>query len=213
MPGAYPRYTVRELERIGAQILQQRFPEGASIPVDIDYIVDTEPGVSIDTAPGLRECGVAGAVVAYPEEGRFTIFIDEQVADGNAVFYRFTLAEEYAHLILHRGVLEQVRSLDDAVSLHDAEEDYKILDRNAKRLASIILMPTESLRQDARARFARLRAAGLGVEELAEKLTIQLAQRYNVSVMTMGIRLTNWPLSLQTRVQQAFRAGLKELPE
>ncbi len=215
MPGAaYPEYAVRELERIAAHILQQRFPEGVTIPVDIDLIVDTEPNVSLDVAPSLQEaCGIAGAVVAHPKEGRFTILIDERVADGNAAFYRFTVAEEFAHLVLHRGILETVRDLDDVMDLQASEKYYGVLDRNAKRLASCILMPTGLLRQDARARFTRLRATGLGEEELASKLTIQLAQRYNVSVTAMGIRLTNWPLSIKTAVRQAFRANLNELPE
>lgn len=214
MPGSYPEYTVRELERLAAGILRQRFPAGVGIPIDIDFIVDTEPNVTLDVAPGLQEkCGIAGAVVAHPKEGRFTILIDERVADGNAAFYRFTVAEEYAHTVLHRGILTQVHDLDDVATLHASDAYYKVLDRNAKRLASIILMPTEQLRQDARTRFAVLRATGLGEAELARRLTIQLAQRYNVSVQTMGIRLTNWPLSIQTAVRQAFRSNLNELPE
>lgn len=211
---AYPEYTVRELERISTGVLQQRFPHGVTIPVDIDFIVDTEPNVTLDIARGLQGgCGVAGAVVAHPEERRFTIMIDERVADGNAAFYRFTLAEEYAHLVLHRGILAEVRSLDDVVALHSSDAYYSVLDRNAKRLASCILMPTEPLRRDARSVFAALRAAGLGEVKLAEKLALQLAQRYHVSVRTMGIRLENWPLSIATAVRDAFRAGLNELPE
>lgn len=214
MPGAYPRYAATELERIGARILQQRFPQGPRIPVDIDYLVDTEPDVSLDVSPGLRDgCGVAGAVVAHPEEGRFTILVDEGVADGPAVFYRFTLAEEYAHLVLHRGILTQVRDLDDVAVLHDSEDYYGVLDRNAKRLASCILMPTAVLRQDARVRFKALRAEGLEEDKLVQRLTIQLGQRYNVSTKAMEIRLTNWPLSVYTAIRHAFRAGLEELPE
>jgi hypothetical protein len=211
---AYPEYTVRELEGIATRILQQRFPHGVTIPVDIDFIVDTEPNVTLDIESGLQEgCGVAGAVVAHPKEKRFTIMIDERVADGNAAFYRFTVAEEYAHLVLHRGILEEVQDLDDVVALHESDAYYNVLDRNAKRLASCILMPTEALRQDARSRFAALRAAGLGEQELAQKLTLQMAQRYHVSVKTMGIRLTNWPLSIATAVRHAFQAGLNELPK
>lgn len=178
MAGAYPRYTVAELERVAARILQQRFSQGPPVPVDIDYLVDTEPNVSLDVAAGLRDrCGVAGAVVAHPEEGRFTILIDEGVADGNAAFYRFTLAEEYGHVVLHRGILQQVRDLGDVVELQASKDYYDVLDRNAKRLASIILMPTKPLRLDAHARFEALRAQGLEEGKLVQRLTVQLAQR------------------------------------
>ncbi len=214
MPGAYPRYTVAELERIATRTLQQRFPEGSPVPVDVDYLVDTEPNVSLDVAPGLLNgCGVAGAVIAHPDEGRFTILIDEGVADGNAAFYRFTLAEEYAHLVLHRGILQQVRDLGDVVELHESKDYYDILDRNAKRLASCILMPTEAVHQDARVRFRALRGQGLEEGKLVQRLTIQLAQRYYVSTKAMEIRLRNWPLSIYTAIRHAFRAGLEELPE
>jgi hypothetical protein len=210
-----PRYTVRELEYIATSVLRQRFPEGVTIPVDVDYIVETEPNVTLDIVSGLQaRCGVAGAVVSHPEERRFTIVIDEQVADGNAAFYRFTVAEEYSHLILHRGILGQVRDLGDVVELHGLESYYDVLDRNAKRLASCLLMPTELLRQDARSRFAALRAAGgVGEEELMQKITRQLAQRYHVSVTAMRIRLNNWPLSIATAVRDALRVGLNQLPE
>lgn len=214
MAGAYPRYTVAELERVAARILQQRFPQGPAVPVDIDYLVDTEPDVSLDVATGLRDrCGVAGAVVAHPEEGRFTILIDAGVADGNAAFYRFTLAEEYSHVVLHRGILQQVRDLGDVVELQASRDYYDVLDRNAKRLASIMLMPTKPLHQDARVRFKALRAQGLEEGKLVQRLTVQLAQRYNVSVQAMEIRLKNWPLSIYTAIRHAFQTGLDELPE
>jgi hypothetical protein len=211
--GVYPRYNLPQLEAIAGQILQKRFPAGPTIPVDIDFIVESEPGVTLDVAPGLRAaCGIAGAVLAHPKESRFTIVIDEAVADGNATFYRFTVAEEYAHLVLHRGILERVESIDDVVQLHKSDEYYKVLDRNAKWLAGSILMPTNALRRDAQIRFAELRKRGLGEEELASKMTIQLAQHYNVSRMTMAYRLTDWPLSIVAAVRQAFRANLDDLP-
>ena len=214
MPGAYPDYTIRQLEGIAAGILRIRFPAGVTIPVDIDLIVETEPDVTLDIAPGLRgNCGVAGAVLAHPKEGRFTIIIDRDVADGTAAFYRFTVAEEYAHLVLHRGILEKVEDLDDVVKLHESDAYYNVLDRNAKWLASALLMPPELLRRDARARFAALRATGMTEEQLAAKMTIQLAQHYNVSRAAMGHRLKNWPLSIVAALRVAFRTNLNELPD
>lgn len=212
-PGTYPRYQISELERIAQRLLEKHFPEGVSIPVDIDYVAESQPDVSLDIKPGLRQkFGVAGAVVVHPEERRFTILIDQRVADGNAAFYRFTLAEEFSHLVLHRQVLERIKTVEDAAQLHASPAYYDHLDRNAKWLASALLMPEWCLREDAKALFVQLRAAKLDEETLVHKLTIRLAQRYNVSQAAMSHRLRNWPLNIYEAVRQAFAAGLDSLP-
>lgn len=84
--------------------------------------------------------GVAGAVISHPDEARFTIVIDEKVADGNLSFYRFTVAEEFAHLKLHRKLLATVTSLEEVIQLHEWER-YSEIDRHAKWLASALLIP------------------------------------------------------------------------
>lgn len=211
--GTYPQYQISELERIARQLLEERFPEGVAIPIDIDYLVESEPGVSLDIAPGLRhKFGVAGAVVVHPDERRFTILIDQSVADGNAAFYRFTVAEEFAHLVLHRSILEQIKTVEDAAQLHASPAYYDHLDRNAKWLASALLMPEGCLREDAKALFIRIRAARLDEGTLVYKLTIRLAQRYNVSQTAMSHRLRNWPLDIYDAIRQAFATGLNALP-
>lgn len=212
-PGTYPQYQISELERIARRLLEERFSEGVSIPVDIDYLAETEPGVSLDIMPGLRHTfGIAGAVVVHPEERRFTILIDQSVADGNAAFYRFTVAEEFSHLILHRAILEQIKTVEDAARLHVSPAYYDHLDRNAKWLASALLMPEWCLQEDAKAFFTTLRTARLDEQTLTYKLTIRLAQRYNVSQAAMSHRLRNWPLNIYEAIRQAFAAGFNSLP-
>lgn len=211
-PGTYPQYQISELERIARRLLEERFPEGVSIPVDIDYLAESEPGVSLDIIPGLRhKFGIVGAVVVHSGEHRFTILIDQSVADGNAAFYRFTLAEEFSHLALHRSILEQIKSVEDAVELHASPAYYDHLDRNAKWLASALLMPEWYLQEDSKALFTRLRAAIRDEQTLKYKLTIRLAQRYNVSQAAMSHRLRNWPLNIYEAIRQAFADGLNFL--
>ena len=129
--GDVPTYSLPRLEQIAKQLLAERWP-GLTIPVDIDYIVEQEPDTILDYLPGLRAVhGVAGAVIRHPEEARFTILIDEGIADSNLFFYRFTVAEEFAHLKLHRKLLETVTSLEEVVQLHEGD-GYTEIDRNAK---------------------------------------------------------------------------------
>ena len=214
--GGYPQYTAKALEEKAEKTLGARFPSGVLIPVDIDYLVESEPGVSLDVMQGLKETyGVAGAVFTHPKdpkERRYTVLIDADVADRAPAFYRFTLAEEFAHLVLHRSVIEGITSLEQAVALHRAPEYYDTLDRNAKRFAAAALMPAARIRQDAGGIFTALRAAKLDAETLTTKLTVQLAQRYGVSVVAMRHRLGEWPVNLSTAIQEAFARGLSRLP-
>lgn len=70
------------------------------------------------------------------------IVIDADTADHpSASFYRFTVAEEFAHVLLHRDIMVQIRTAEDLVELH-GWSGYQEIDRNAKRLAAALLMPT-----------------------------------------------------------------------
>jgi hypothetical protein len=211
--GSYPRYTAAELEQIAADTVNAYFPLGVTIPIDIDYLVESDPRVTLDVMRGLKDTyAVAGAVVTHPDEARVTILIDEAVADGPAPFYRFTLAEEFGHLVLHRPVIERIANLEEVVALHRSSEYYDVLDRNAKRFAAAILMPAAQLRKDAQAVFIRLRAGRLDITTLVTKLTVQLARQYSVSTTAMRHRLGEWPVSVIDAIQQAFARGLPTLP-
>lgn len=212
-PGKSPRFTIRELEQKARHLLAERFAEGLSIPVDIDFLVETEPGVTLDTVPGLRsKLRIAGLTLAHPAEKRFTVYIDQDIANGLPSFYRFTVAEEFAHLTLHRSLLLAVRTLEDAVRLHESPGYYRDFDRNAKWFASAILMPEDLLREDARAMFAGLRPTVRDEGALRTRLTIRLAQRYNVSEAAMRYRLQRWPLNTYDKIREAFDRGLAALP-
>ncbi len=207
-----PRYTLSKLETLALALLRERWP-GLVIPVDIDFLVEREPGVVLDTARGLQhQFGVPGATVYHPKEDRFTVLIDEAVADGNPGFYRFTVAEELGHIRLHRPVLRQVRNVDEAVALH-VSDDYEYMDRNAKWFASALLMSQDPLVRDARQLYAGLvRQHGPGQPELIKRsLVIRLSQHYLVNVSPMQYRLERWPLEVLKMVDRALQARMNSL--
>lgn len=211
--GALPRYSAGDLEGIAAAQLAAQFPGGIPVPVDIDYLLESQPGVTLEVMRGLRDShGVAGAVLTHPDEDRLTVLIDEAVADGLASFYRFTLAEEFGHVILHRGVIKSITTLEQAIALHQSPDYYNTLDRNAKRLAAAVLMPADRLRRDAQTLFAQLRATNAGIVELKATLSIRLGQQYSVSTVAMRHRLTEWPVRVMDAIDDTFRRGLPTLP-
>jgi len=103
-----PRYSVTELERRAEEMLRARCGWPPPIPVDIEFLMDQEPGVLLDILPGLRAvCGVAGLVRYETKTDQMRVIIDADVADYPASsFYRFTVAEEFAHVAMRHRLKE-----------------------------------------------------------------------------------------------------------
>lgn len=207
-------YSVAEIERRAAELLRRHCGTPVPIPVDVDLLLEREPGVTLDYRPGLRQVhGVVGAVARERGTGRLIVLIDAQVADHNPNLYRFTVAEELGHVILHRPLIEKVRTLREAKALH-ASEEYRRMDRNAKRFAAAVLMPPAEVLRDAAEVYPQLvAAAGFGnVEAVQGYLVDRLARRYRVSTQAMRIRLGEWPIRVLDRVAAAMRERLAFLP-
>ncbi len=165
----------------------------------------------LDILPGLQQLrGVAGLVRYESKFKRFRLIIDAEVADHPAAnFYRFTVAEEFAHVILHRQVMEQVSTSDDLNSLHEWS-GYAEIDWNAKRLAAALLMPTVTVAREARTLYPRLvEEFGFAKPaELSAKLHERLSRLHGVSVQAIRKRLKEWPLRTAQKVEQALRNRL-----
>ena len=64
-----PTYTVSQLEHMAMALLKSRLKSPMTVPIDIDYILEQEPGVLLDYLPEIkRRFGVAGLV--YREDHR-----------------------------------------------------------------------------------------------------------------------------------------------
>lgn len=206
-----PTYTVSQLERKARDLLERRLSLPITIPVDIDYLLEKEPGVLLDYIPGIRErFGVAGLV--YREDHhRFRVIIDAEIADSVRYqnFYRFTVAEELGHIRLHRKIIEQITNLDTAIELHEQSE-YEIMDRNAKRFAAAILMPSEYVLQDFRELYPKLvKVAGFGDRDaIKSHMANLLSKKYQVSMETMSHRLNEWPIKVYEKIDVAMREKL-----
>ncbi|MEI8189409.1 MAG: ImmA/IrrE family metallo-endopeptidase [candidate division NC10 bacterium] len=203
-----PRYTVPELEQRAEALVRSRCDWPPDLPIDIEFLVDQEPGTLLDILPGLREtCGVAGLVRYEPETDRMRVIIDAEVADHpSASFYRFTVAEEFAHILLHRDIMAQVRTTEDLEELH-AWTGYSVIDRNAKRLAAALLMPTITVSVQVRTLYAQLvEVAGFGDHAaILAHLEERLARLHAVSAAAMRNRLKEWPLKITQKVDRAMK--------
>jgi len=204
-------YNVSELERIAHEQLRKP-TSGFTIPVDIEHIVEELPGVDLDYYPGLRaNYGLDGMVGLDLDTGEIIIYIDEELATLERLLrrYRMTVAEELAHLILHRKAVEAVKDPKDFQSLYKIPNWHEC-ERNAIKLAAMILMPSECVLEDSRDLYHQIVSQiGFDNPKVVNKfLTSKLADRYEVSTETMRYRLSEWPINVIDRIDRAIRDKL-----
>lgn len=204
-------YSVAELERIAHEQLRN-LGSGLTIPLDVDYVIEQLPSADLDYYPALRDnYGLDGMVGVDLDTGEIIIYIDETLATSESLLrrYRMTVAEELAHLILHRKAIESVRDPKDFQGLHKLPNWYDY-ERNAKRLAAMILMPSEYILKHSRHLYHEIVThVGFDNVEFVKKFLIsKLADRYVVSPQTMKIRLGEWPIKVIDKIDQAMRDKL-----
>ncbi len=210
-----PVYKDAELETIASQFLASHYGSAVRIPVDVDWLIGQLPNVKFDDYPALREnYGVEGMVVRDTESGKLIVYIDEKVMDDDTqrgvTRYRTTVAEEIAHILIHRELIEQVDSPEKFRQLHNALMDAKV-ERNAKRLAVALLTPKEQLWNEASEEY-RHWVLRFGTDE-PEKLKLLicggLERRFRVSNQVMKSRLAE--LKIFQRIEEAAYRGLPRL--
>ncbi len=211
-PSDYLRtYTIPELERIAHDYLRSP-SRPVGVPIDIDYLVEQLPGVDLDHYPCLRENHrLDGMVGTDQETGEIAIYIDEGLATSERLLrrYRMTVAEEFAHLILHRKAVEAVVTPEDFYELRKLPNWYEY-ERNAKKLAAMLLMPYEFVLEYSRQLYHKfIEQVGFGNPPAIKNfLAAKLADIFVVSLQAMTNRLDEWPIKVFDKIDQAMKGGL-----
>jgi len=204
-------YTIFELERIATEQLRC-LPKPVIIPIDVEYLVEQLPCVDLDHYRCLRDNHQLDGMVGTDQDtGDIVIYIDENLATSEKLLrrYRMTVAEEFAHLILHRKAIEAVTNPQDFYELRKLPNWYEY-ERNAKRLAAMILMPSELVLAYSRELYREfVNSAGFqNPPAIKNFLAGKLADRFEVSVQAMKIRLDEWPIKVFDKIDQAMKDGL-----
>jgi len=218
-------YTAAKLERLATEYLARQFGADILIPVDVDLLVEKAEGLTLDFWPKLRaNHRVMGMVLRDVESGELFLFIDEDLADDDTpnglARYRMTVAEELAHVRLHRALIDAIQSPDDFRKLH-GHPQWGEIERNAKRFAAMLLMPTRPLMAEARDVYRQIagqpqiraeltRSVGASKRwepHIKKRLCIELAKRFEVSEMAMDHRLGEWPAEVYKHVERALESG------
>ena len=112
------------------------------IPVPIDKIV--EMNLSIEIIP-IHELKNAFNIDGYVSNNFKTITVDQYVFENIENRYRFTLAHEIVHIILHKPIFEQLGFTNEEewkymITAFDTKQ-YGNLETQANRFAALILVP------------------------------------------------------------------------
>jgi len=130
-----------QLRTRAVRFLQEHAPTGI-IPVPVEEIIDLNIGIDIVPTPGLHQ---GHDVDAFITGDLTTIYVDEFVYRSRPGRYRFSLAHEIAHLILHVEVYRRLHFRDIAewkTALQRIErEDYDWLEYQANAFAGLVLVP------------------------------------------------------------------------
>lgn len=118
-----------------------------TIPVPIDTIVERDFGMDIVPVPGLQD---HFDTVAFLTRDLTEIRVDDYVFRSRENRYRFSIAHELAHRLLHADLFQQlsfddIKSWKDIVTNKIPEDQYGYLEFHANAFAGLVLMPQSEL--------------------------------------------------------------------
>ena len=115
-------------------------------PLDIEEIAEFDLGIEMRFTPGVLEDFGSPAQIG-PGEDRPIITVDMNQFWQGSSFYRFSLAHEIGHYVLHRDWLEEVWKLIGSIGnwkqviASRSEDDYRWMESQADEFASYLLAP------------------------------------------------------------------------
>lgn len=189
-------YSKVELEDLASAFLRKFHKPPDSLPVDIELITERDLGIQIIPFASLQ---LLYGIEAFITLSRKTIYVDPFLMDldQNERRYRFTIAEEVAHGIIHQDLFKGIKKPEDYLALYNQlnPETYRWMDRNAKYLAGAILMPGNLFEAKATELFQQLPASPAKSTKLSEidqiRIIAGLADLFQVSQYSAAIRFSH----------------------
>ena len=174
------------------------------LPVNIEEIIELRFGINIIPFPRLLE---TFEVDGFTSKDLSSIYVDEDIYNKRPSRYRFTLAHEVGHIILHKDLIKEINPASVAewedFYLKVDEDSYSWVEYQAYSFAGLILVPRIPLLKDYAAAIAPLfdkikkaRAAGFGLsnddsynEYVIDSISQKLTPKYDVSIGVLKKRL------------------------
>lgn len=166
LPVAYLSYD--DLRAIADRFLHKYHPDrSASTP--IEEIIDLRFKVDIIPTPGLH---LNFGIDAFITSDFSAIYVEEFVYQSRINRYRFSLAHEFSHVVLHQQVFESLSfsTIDEWISAipNIPERQYQWIEWQANALAGLILVPEEPLASSFKRAVAKADRAGLSLAKATD---------------------------------------------
>jgi hypothetical protein len=184
-----------ELRRSGELFLEQ-YHRSDEIPVPIEEIIEFDLGLEIRPIPGLRHrFGIDGSLTVDLQ----TIVVDAELLTRWPRRYRFTLAHEIGHRILHP---QQVQALGGGTREEwktavrgIPPREYSWMEFQASEFAGHVLVPRHPLLERYQEAARRAERGGIDLAELRDWSMSQvagwIADHFDVSTDVVEVRLKN----------------------
>jgi Zn-dependent peptidase ImmA (M78 family) len=136
-----------ELERIAAAALAKGPQCVRARRVNIERLVQETFGLKI---VAFHELSRRWKTYAFIDTTGKVVFVDADLIDNVQMEkkYRFTLGEEFAHLLIHPGIFANCKTIEQRLATEEELSEVRRdrLENNARALASAILMPEATVR-------------------------------------------------------------------
>lgn len=164
-PESVRNYTYEELRAEAEAFIEAHHPV-RSIPVPIEEIVELRFELDIIPIPDLLQGSDMYALISRDMK---SISIDANIQESRPHNYRYSLAHELSHLLIHKEIVDQfeynnINEWKTVVTGID-ENVYAAFEWQAHALAGIILVPTAQLRAEFDKAAAKIKAAGLTLKQ------------------------------------------------
>jgi Zn-dependent peptidase ImmA (M78 family) len=192
-------FSYEEVRRI-AEDYSEKYKLGGLIPVDVERLVDNVLKINVIPFPSLYKSYDVNAFISND----FTkIYVDEHLYENYEHQYRFTLAHELGHMVLHGAFYKQFK-IENLAAYVDfvsgiSEDEYRLIETQANEFAGLFLIPALPLRthfltesQDI-IHFLSSRFKGLSRDkylgQAAELIAQRLSPIFNVHYLPIQIRM------------------------
>jgi Zn-dependent peptidase ImmA (M78 family) len=162
-------YLLPHILRQKAEKFLSQYHPTRTIPIPIDWIIESQFEMEIIPLAGLEK---SFDTVAFLASNLREIYIDDYVYRKQLTRYRFTIAHELGHRILHGELFQQFKrnTIDDLKYFIEKdvipEDQYSFLELHANTFAGLILVPPTELEKQFSNYIAKAKDAGIELEQI-----------------------------------------------
>mgnify|MGYP001597405956 CR=1 FL=1 len=189
-----PFFSYEEIRNRADDFLRQYHPS-REIPVPIEEIIEFQMNIDIFPIQGLHTIlDIDGFTISDLS----TIYVDDFVYKSRPGRYRFTLAHEVGHIVLHRNIylmasFQNIQGWKDFIN-SISDKDHSWLEYHAYTFGGLVLVPGEHLTERTQYHIERIRKEDISLSEnwdfAWDRIADQLAKDFEVSTQVIEKRLS-----------------------